>query len=77
MSHLAASLQPPSRRYAVPLIEAGLCQCRFIISENVPRAICCGAPTQGGSWCDWHRGIVYEAARERAKPRNKEQGQAA
>ena len=78
MSRSSDHLRPPSRNYAVPLVEAGFCQCRFIISEDAPRAICCGAPTSGGSWCDWHRGIVYEAARERAKPRDRSApGQAA
>ena len=70
MSHPPAQLRDPSRKYAVSLIEAGFCQCRFIISEDAQGAICCGAPTAGGSWCDWHRSIVYEAARERAKPRS-------
>jgi hypothetical protein len=72
MSHSSARLEAPSRKYAVALVEAGFCQCRFIISEDEPRAICCGAPTSGGSWCDWHRSIVYEAARERSpKPRDR------
>ena len=70
MSHPPAQLLDPSRKYAVSLIEAGFCQCRFIISEEAQGAICCGAPTTGGSWCDWHRSIVYEAARERSKPRS-------
>ncbi len=70
MTHPIAQVQPPSRKHAVPLIEAGFAQCRYIISDTIPQAVCCGAPTKGGSWCDWHRGIVYEAARERTKPRD-------
>jgi hypothetical protein len=37
-------------------------QCRFITAEPSRRAICCGAPTGGGSWCTWHRRIVYAGA---------------
>lgn len=70
MSHTPVHLRDPSRKYAVSLIEAGFGQCRFIISESGAGAVCCGAPTNGGSWCDWHRSIVYEAARERTKPRS-------
>lgn len=77
MSHPPAHLRDPSRKHAVSLIEAGFCQCRFIINEGMQGAICCGAPTTGGSWCDWHRSIVYEAARERGKPRGSAPGQAA
>jgi len=69
MSFPHAPLQDPAQTYAVPLIEAGFGQCRYIIGEEAQGAICCGAPTSGGSWCNWHRGIVYETARERGKPR--------
>jgi hypothetical protein len=37
-------------------------QCRFIATEPSRRAICCGAPTGGGSWCAWHRRIVFASA---------------
>jgi len=60
--------RPPSRKHAVQLIKAGFAQCRFIVSESASPAICCGAPTDGGSWCAWHRHIVYETARTRARP---------
>jgi hypothetical protein len=59
-------MQPPSRRHAVELIKAGFAQCRYIVGET-SSAICCGAPTDGGSWCNWHRRIVYEAARPRVR----------
>ncbi len=59
---------PPSRKYAVELIKAGFAQCRFIVSDTSTPAICCGAPTDGGSWCEWHRQIVYEASRNRVRP---------
>jgi hypothetical protein len=62
---VSSELRAPSPKYAVQLIKAGFAQCRFIVSENTSPAICCGAPTNGGSWCEWHRHIVYEAARHR------------
>ena len=58
----------PSTRYAVELIKAGFAQCRYIVSEGSQPAICCGAQTDGGSWCTWHRQIVYEAARPKIRP---------
>jgi hypothetical protein len=58
----------PSAKHAVELIKAGLAQCRYIVSEGFEPAMCCGAPTDGGSWCAWHRRIVYEPARQRVRP---------
>jgi hypothetical protein len=38
-------------------------QCRYIVSDDPRRAVCCGAPTpEGSSWCDWHRRLVYVPA---------------
>ena len=68
MSVLSPDLLPPSDRYAVELIKAGFAQCRYIVSESSQPAVCCGAPTDGGSWCKWHRQIVYEAARPKIRP---------
>jgi hypothetical protein len=68
MTASSPQLREPSRKYAVQLIKAGFAQCRFIVSETSSPAICCGAPTDGGSWCQWHRGIVYEAGRPRIRP---------
>src|SRR5215207_1932192 len=50
---------PPDRKHAVSLMRIGPAQCRFIISEPAKKPIFCGAPTNGCSWCAWHRGIVY------------------
>ena len=50
---------PPDRKHAVSLMRIGPAQCRFIISEPANKPIFCGAPTNGCSWCAWHRGIVY------------------
>ncbi len=68
MTTIPSDVRPPSNRHAVELIKAGYAQCRYIVSENSRPAICCGAPTDGGSWCDWHRHIVYEASRQRVRP---------
>ncbi len=68
MTVTSPDVRPPSGKYAVPLIKAGFAQCRFIVSETSSPAICCGAPTDGGSWCDWHKHIVYEASRHKAHP---------
>jgi hypothetical protein len=51
--------EPPSDQHTT-LLAARARQCRFIVSEDVRDAICCGAPTaEGSSWCNWHREIVY------------------
>jgi hypothetical protein len=68
MTVSSSEIRAPSRKYAVQLIKAGFAQCRFIVSETDSPAICCGAPTDGGSWCTWHRHIVYETVRHRAQP---------
>jgi hypothetical protein len=50
----------PAPKHRVPLLEVGVRQCRFIVSEGVSNAVCCGAPTaELSSWCGWHERIVY------------------
>ena len=68
MTVISRDAQPPSQKHAVELIRAGFAQCRYIVSEESQPAMCCGAPTDGGSWCDWHRDIVYEPSRQRTRP---------
>ena len=68
MTMMPSNDRQPSDRYAVELIKAGFAQCRYIVSEGSQPAICCGAPTDGGSWCKWHRQIVFEAARPKIRP---------
>ena len=34
-------------------------QCRFIVSETYAPTIFCGAPTEGGSWCQEHNARVF------------------
>jgi hypothetical protein len=67
MTAISPEVSPPPQHHAVELIKAGFAQCRYIVSEPSQAAICCGAPTDGGSWCGWHRKIVYEAARPRVR----------
>jgi hypothetical protein len=49
----------PSSEFQVPLLEAGAFACKFILGEASAEAICCGAPTDGRSWCPYHRSIVF------------------
>ena len=65
---MAASPVPPKRK-GVPLLKAGFGQCRYIISETYSPAICCGAPTRGGSWCEEHRARVLVRVPLRASTR--------
>jgi hypothetical protein len=56
-------MQEPDPRQRTKLLKIGTRQCRYIVSDDPRRAICCGAPTQeGSSWCDWHRRLVYVPA---------------
>ena len=67
MTAISPDVLTSSHQHAVELIKAGFAQCRYIVSDGQP-AICCGAPTDGGSWCSSHRHIVYEPARPRSRP---------
>jgi hypothetical protein len=44
----------------VPLVEAGAFACKFIIGPADENAVCCGAPTDGRSWCPYHRNVVFD-----------------
>ena len=49
-----------SKSPGVPLLEAGLNQCRFIVSEAHRPVLFCGRRTSDGcSWCEQHRLVVY------------------
>ncbi len=57
----AGDLPTPSthlHKKGTSLLKVGLRQCRYIISETYSPAICCGARTNGGSWCEEHRARV-------------------
>jgi hypothetical protein len=50
----------PDPRHRAKMLKLGSRQCRYIISDDLRSAVCCGAPTQeGSSWCDWHRKRVF------------------
>ena len=44
----------------VLLIETRGCQCRWIEGPADAEALCCGALTDGGSWCSYHRRRVFD-----------------
>ncbi len=62
---------PPAQlpRKGTTLLKVGSAQCRYIISETYSPAICCGAPTRGGSWCEEHRARVLVRVPMRASSR--------
>ena len=46
----------------IPMLELSMFQCRYIVSDvrKDPNPLMCGAPVHGtGSWCPYHRTIVY------------------
>lgn len=45
--------------FAVPLLDARYNQCRWPAAEDGSARIVCGAETDGGSWCDYHRNRVF------------------
>jgi hypothetical protein len=49
----------PDGKHAVSLMRLTPAQCRFIISAPEKKPMFCGEATNGGSWCAWHRSIVY------------------
>ena len=72
MSADHAELEPPSEKHAVALTKVRDGQCRFITAEPTRRAICCGAPTSGGSsWCAYHRRIVFASAADERMARQR------
>ena len=59
---MGATLTPtpaPERKHAVSLMRLRQAQCRFIISAPEQKPMFCGEAAKGGSWCAWHRSIVY------------------
>jgi hypothetical protein len=53
----------PSAKFQVPLVETGAFACKFIIGDADENAVCCGAPTDGRSWCAYHRRIVFDPSK--------------
>jgi hypothetical protein len=63
------ALAAPGRQYATSLRKLALGQCRWVLSTPPDKTIYCGAPAKEGSWCAWHRRIVYaEPAAARTPP---------
>lgn len=44
-------------------------QCRYVVSETSSPTIFCGAPTEGGSWCQEHRVRVFVVSSVRSPAR--------
>jgi hypothetical protein len=61
---LSEAMPYPSTEFRVPFLEAGAYACKFILGEASEDAVCCGAPTDGRSWCPYHRSIVFPFRKE-------------
>ena len=61
MDVILATTPAPDRKHAVSLMRLRQAQCRFIVSAPEQKAMFCGDATNGGSWCAWHRSIVYRS----------------
>jgi hypothetical protein len=62
MTERAAKQEKPRHQGSelVPLVELRPFECRWIEGPDGAEARCCGAQTDGGSWCPFHREIVFE-----------------
>jgi len=63
MRSTLAPTSAPDRKHAVSLMRLRQAQCRFIISAPEQKPLFCGEVTNGGSWCAWHRSVVYREER--------------
>jgi hypothetical protein len=59
MGLILAPTPASDRKHAVSLMRLKRAQCRFIVSAPEQKPMFCGEATNGGSWCAWHRSIVY------------------
>jgi hypothetical protein len=55
----ADEIDAPSSQFQVRFVESGAFECKFVIGRTDENALCCGAPTDGKSWCAYHRRIVF------------------
>ena len=55
----ADQIDAPSAKFQVRLVESGAFDCKYVIGRTDENAVCCGAPTDGKSWCSYHRSIVF------------------
>jgi len=53
----------PPTKPPIRFVESGAFSCKFILGAPDANAVCCGAPTDGRSWCDYHRGVVFDFSR--------------
>ena len=60
---LEEEVPQPSPKFQVPFVKAGASVCKFILGKADANAVCCGAPTDGRSWCAYHRRIVFDSSR--------------
>jgi hypothetical protein len=64
------SVAKPSPDCQTALIDLRAQQCRFVVSEELRDAVCCGAPTsETSSWCPYHRQLVFIPRSERDRRR--------
>jgi hypothetical protein len=49
-------------RNRTSLLEVRDRQCRYLVSDDLKDAVCCGNPTTSdlSSWCAYHTRLVYE-----------------
>lgn len=62
-SSFAVQVAEPSPKLRVPFVQVGPFSCKFILGDADENAVCCGAPTDGRSWCPYHRRIVFDASK--------------
>ena len=56
-------VEEPSPSLRVPFASVGAFACKYIIGEADENAVCCGARTDGRSWCVYHRRIVFDVSK--------------
>jgi hypothetical protein len=60
------TIAEPLPHFRTAFIDLRARQCRFIVSDEVRDAICCGAPTtETSSWCAHHRRVVFHDRHDR------------
>jgi hypothetical protein len=60
---LVDEVREPSPELQIPFAKAGAFACKYIAGEPDENALCCGAPTNGKSWCAFHRRIVFDTTK--------------
>ena len=60
ISDFLEAVSEPAAELRVPFAQVSAFSCKYIIGEPDEHAVCCGARTDGRSWCLYHRRIVFE-----------------